>query len=839
MKAALRYAEIGWPVVPLHDVTAGACSCRDGAACRSPGKHPRLQAWQREATSDVDTINAWCEAYPAGNVGIATGGAFFALDVDPDKGGNETLADLIAEHGALPHTVQARTGSGGSHYLFKMIPGLGGNTAGKLGAGLDTRSAGGQIVVCPSVSLKGKYQWVHGPFKTQIADAPEWLIAMLTAAPPALAPGASTTDRGFFPAASAAVLQAASAALVRHGPAIDKQGGGLHTVVAGAILTHDFALTDDEAWSLFVEWNEGCQPPWEHDGRNGLRVMLGRGRKYGKGQYGARRSMDAVETAQKLITDWKSKGTQTGMQGVIEEARNLAAISGDVSKRAVIVHDLKDATGLSERELGVPSPTVFAEAPAGSITVDTEIHKTADDSIAKIQAVVFQRNGVLCEVVKSKTTFISDLETARIQDLMSRSAKYVRKDEKQGFVAQVAPLAVATVLHSRRTHPVRVLDAVTTAPVFLADGSILQARGYNAAARVFLEPSVSVDVPDDATIDDARAAIATLTDILQGFDFAEEADRSSWLAALLSPLVKSATNNAPAPLFCVSASSAGGGKTLLANVIAQIITGAGIENSPYNPKDPAEWGKRLTAFVKAASAVRAFDNCNGPFGDENLDRLITASTWSDRVLGASEAPPLPIVTTWLATGNNIEPQGDTVRRVLIVRLDVKEERPQERTGFKYNLEGDYAIQHRSELLSAALTILRAYHCAGRPTQALPAWGSFSTWSTLVRGALVWAGCADPFLTQRRAADDLNEPDNNAHDFWISVVEESDGMPASIAGIANRRQAQEVLSLRELISPYNLMKLVRRFIDKPRAGQRIRKDRDQRRGSTRLIVERIT
>src|SRR5262249_24387762 len=159
---------------------------------------------------------------------------------------------------------------------------------------------------------------------------------------------------------------------------------------------------------------------------------------------------------------------------------------------------------------------------------------------------------------------------------------------------------------------------------------------------------------------------------------------------------------------------------------------------------------------------------NGPIGsDEGLCSLITSSAWSDRILGASEAPPLPNVTTWMATGNNIQPVGDMVRRVLMVRVIVDVERPQERTGFKRAELAEHCLEHRASLLSGALVILRAYHLAGRPDQKLATWGSFTTWSGLVRGALVWAGCEDPYLTQQRTAADANEPENEAHDFWIS------------------------------------------------------------------------
>jgi putative DNA primase/helicase len=54
---------------------------------------------------------------------------------------------------------------------------------------------------------------------------------------------------------------------------------------------------------------------------------------------------------------------------------------------------------------------------------------------------------------------------------------------------------------------------------------------------------------------------------------------------------------------------------------------------------------------------------------------------------------------------------------------------------------------RAQLVAAGLTVLRGYSAAGRPDMRLPPWGSFEGWSKLVRGALVWAGEADPGETR--------------------------------------------------------------------------------------------
>lgn len=822
MKGASAYGRLGWSVIPLHSAVAGVCSCSKGSSCPSAGKHPRLNDWVGEASSDAEQIAEWIEQWPSGNVGVVTGAAsgFWALDIDPSNGGPDTLADLLEEHGELPTTPQARTGSGGSHYLFAVpedlrVP----NTAGKIGAGLDTRGEGGQIVVAPSVSAKGPYSWIVPPWNTPIAPAPEWLIAMLRRAPAKAA--TSSTPKGAFPPPTPEVIEAARSALEAHGPAVEGQGGDLHTFLAACILRNDFAFSDEEAWPLLVEWNETCQPSWNEED---LRAKLRGGSKYASKPFGCRRSLDAPNAAKAAIAEWlDGPRTEEGMYALIARVRELARVCGDPARHAVIAAELQAATGLNSRALALPRPELHTDTPEGSVAVTARLHEVADEATALLTPHVFTRSGILCEVVKNERTVISDLEPSRVLDLMSRVAKWVRHDDK-GIVVIAPPMPVAQILHARRQHEkLRVLEAVTTAPVFLADGSILQTRGYSRAARVFLEPSVAVDVPDEPTRAEAQDAVRVLHDLVCDFRFAEKADFSAWLAGLLSPLVKSATRNAPAPLVCVSASSPGAGKSLLTEIAGRIIAGTVPEVRPYNPRDLGEWGKRITAFVRAAAPISVFDNIAGPFGDETIDRLLTSTTWSDRVLGVSDAPPIVISTTWWATGNNIEPIGDTVRRVLMVKLEVLEERPQERTGFKRPSITRYVDEHRGELLSAALTILRAWHCAGRPVADLPSWGSFESWSAIIRQALVWVGLPDPFLTQQRCAAELNEPENEAHDFWLAVVDESDGTPAGIVLGANARAANEVLGLRESVTTFTLKKLIRRFVDRPRKGRRLRRD----------------
>lgn len=61
-------------------------------------------------------------------------------------------------------------------------------------------------------------------------------------------------------------------------------------------------------------------------------------------------------------------------------------------------------------------------------------------------------------------------------------------------------------------------------------------------------------------------------------------------------------------------------------------------------------------------------------------------------------------------------------------------------------------------MTAALTILRAHHIAGRPAAELTPFGSFSEWSAWIRASIVWLDMPDPCLSLADLAD--TDPERN-------------------------------------------------------------------------------
>lgn len=184
LKMALYYASKNVAVLPLHSIDdTGRCTC-GRADCGSIGKHPLTQHGVKDATRDAEVIRQWWQSWPFANVGVATGHGVFVIDIDPRHGGTlEALAELVD----IEHVSLAGTGGSGWHIYFKYEKGVTlSNTAGKLGAGIDTRGKGGYVVAPPSLHASGnRYHWIN---KCLITPIPEALLTRLQAPPQPSAP---------------------------------------------------------------------------------------------------------------------------------------------------------------------------------------------------------------------------------------------------------------------------------------------------------------------------------------------------------------------------------------------------------------------------------------------------------------------------------------------------------------------------------------------------------------------------------------------------------------------------------------------------------------------------
>lgn len=338
----------------------------------------------------------------------------------------------------------------------------------------------------------------------------------------------------------------------------------------------------------------------------------------------------------------------------------------------------------------------------------------------------------------------------------ARLVKVKRRGDMEELVPALPPDWCVSALHTRGTYPrFRPLDGVILAPTIRPDGSILDRPGYDPATRLFYRPTIQFpEIPANPTRAEAVTAVALLLDLVCDFPFRGEADRIVWLASLLTVLAR-ASFRGPAPLFGFDGNCPGAGKSLLADAVAAIVMGGVMPRMtfPGGRDGDTEMDKRILSLAMAGDRMTLLDNVAEPLGGASLDAALTTGKWKGRPLGRSEIVTLQLDVTWFASGNNLAVRGDTLRRVLFARIEATEENPEERTGFKHPDLIGHILEDRGRLVAAALTILRAYHLAGRPPTVKPL-GSFEGWSRAIADPVAWITGVDPMdVREHTKADD--------------------------------------------------------------------------------------
>jgi hypothetical protein len=385
---------------------------------------------------------------------------------------------------------------------------------------------------------------------------------------------------------------------------------------------------------------------------------------------------------------------------------------------------------------------------------------------------VFQRGGELVKVIRheedraprhSKLRIpegalkLKLLSEPMLKDALERIACFVKWNNKEKKDVRVdCPDKVAANYLSRGVWRLPHLAGIITAPLLRPDGSLLIEQGYDEATRLYLESNCEwLPLAENPTREDAIAALEMLRAPFAEFPFCSNEDRAVAIAALLTALERRLLTFAP--LFAFSAPQPRTGKSHLAEAPALLALGD-VPPAFAVSSEEEELRKAFTSILREGHAVINLDNIEKPLRSPELCKIITQEKYGDRLLGENSIGSFPTNLLWLATGNNLSFRGDLSQRVLLCRIDAKVQDPEQRSFAIPDIKA-HLIEHRVELVHAALTILRAYHVAGRPKQDCPVWGGFEDWSEQIREPLIWAGEADPFVTRKAAITEDPEMEN--------------------------------------------------------------------------------
>ena len=209
------------------------------------GKKPvKGFAWGTASTTDPNTIASWFQNGLSPNIGIDCGKSrLLVIDIDPARGGNDSLALLEGFIDLGPHHVD--TGAGGKHYYFTNDDSGIGNSVdalrlddGTILPGIDIRANGGYVVAPPSIhpATGEMYRWCD---VSEIPEVPKELLDLIRASK-ALA---SNESSGGFEAE------------------VIPEGQRHNTLTSLAGTLRNRGLSGSEIQAILIDKNETCCDP--------------------------------------------------------------------------------------------------------------------------------------------------------------------------------------------------------------------------------------------------------------------------------------------------------------------------------------------------------------------------------------------------------------------------------------------------------------------------------------------------------------------------------------------------------------------------------------------------
>jgi putative DNA primase/helicase len=417
----------------------------------------------------------------------------------------------------------------------------------------------------------------------------------------------------------------------------------------------------------------------------------------------------------------KEKGDQRQLSRIWDKAASDNDALPTITVRAGLRHEAADA-GLAALEA---AGTAFYQRGEQIVRVSAIAAKTADGTQTVAPGIVPVSHAVLGR----------ELGRSALWEGFDRKGDPVRIDPPRPVVEQIADMA--------GEWPFPILAGVIGTPTMRGDGSLLLDQGYDEQTGLVLLGAPAIPpIPGRPTQEDAECALQTVDGLLDEFPFKDgsgpkSVDRAVALSELLTPVLRGAMPTAP--MHLANAPQPGTGKSYLADLASCIATGERCAVVAFSPS-PEETEKRLNGSALGGHPILALDNASGTIEGDLLCQITERPLLQLRPLGTSRMVRVANTFTVLANGNNAQVAADMVRRTIECRLDANMETPEARV-FRDNPLATIT-RHRGTYIAAALTIARAYFCAGKPGR-LPTLASYEAWSDTVRSPLVWLGRADP------------------------------------------------------------------------------------------------
>lgn len=421
-----------------------------------------------------------------------------------------------------------------------------------------------------------------------------------------------------------------------------------------------------------------------------------------------------------------------------------------------------------------PTATASADEPRALPVVDVTNER---DGLRNLRTAiadghlpeVYVRDGKLVHVTQVSGTYTQKgqhsthraqaLDASYLRNMAGEHLVTTKVNAKGTTVVTLPTKQLSDAVLARSYWPtVPMLRDVVGAPFVRADGTVCQEEGYDTTTGMWLAlPPGLRRVPENPSSEDVAEARRLILDtVLRDFPWVSPADRANYVALLFTPMLRELVD-CLTPLGLITAAAPSSGKTLLTDLIACTHGG----KMATLPKQDEELEKKInTFFMNEMVPTITFDNIglghtlNSPV----LAQLLTQRVWDGRLLGRNESVYRVNDKLWMVTGNNLQINSDMRSRSVLVHIDPRVEKPEERDTTAFAV-GNLDVwmrqpENKAKIVWSLLVMVRAWAANGMP-KSTDEMRTYTPWAQTLGGLLAFHGI-DGFRENKDELADTDE-----------------------------------------------------------------------------------
>ncbi len=317
----------------------------------------------------------------------------------------------------------------------------------------------------------------------------------------------------------------------------------------------------------------------------------------------------------------------------------------------------------------------------------------------------------------------------------------------------ITPTLAKTILESQQFQeqlpPIKRIFTIPI-PIIYDDKLTFPKKGYDERFFSWLDPNAPEII--EVEIEEAKTFIKS---IFEEFCFKEAQDKIHAIAALVTPYFRGLYNsfNERTPLFFYIANRERAGKDYCAGITGITYEGIANEDPPisdgekFSSNKSEEFRKKILSMMIQGKKRFHSSNNKGKIENSAFEGVITAKTFSDRLLGRNETITIDNEMDFSVSGNlGVTYSADLENRSRNINLSLEMEDPNKRIFKRPDLH-NWVLENRGKIISCLFALVKNWFENEKPKGKTP-FTSFPNWASICGGIMVYNGLGDPCEAQK-------------------------------------------------------------------------------------------